>query len=282
MWNTLLYQPVMNGLLILYTVFGNNLGWAIIFLTAVLRLMLFPLTRSQLDSSRKLKSIQPELEKIKKKYSRNPQKVQEEQLKLYKRVGYNPLGCFLSVVIPYPILIAIYQAIRAFSSGEVEGVYGFVADLLGVSGSVTINNRFLFWDLSKSYLPLAKEHGYIVPWVLAYLALALVTGVSQYFSVKMNTRAMGTGGVESKKEKEKKKKKKDPEELDMGSMMSEMGKSMSFTMPMMTAFIALSVPAAVAIYWIIQSWVMVGVQLLYTKFNSKKNGKSKSSKIQKG
>lgn len=280
-----MYLPVMNGLLILYTAFGNNLGWAIVFLTVVLRLLLFPLTRSQLDSSRKLKRIQPELEKIKKKYSRNPQKVQEEQLKLYKKVGYNPLGCFLSVVIPYPFLIAIYQAIRAFSSGEVEGVYGFVADLLGVSGAIAINNRFLFWDLSKSYLPLAKDHGYMTPWVLAYLALALVTGLSQYFSVKMNAQAMGTGGDESKKKKkenESKKKKKDSGELDMSSMMSEMGKSMSFTMPMMTAFIALSAPAAVALYWIIQAWVMVGVHLAYTKFKSKKNGKVKVSKTKKG
>lgn len=261
----------MNGLLILYSVFGNNLGWAIIFLTVVLRLILFPMTKSQLDSSRKLKTIQPELEKIKKKYSRNPQKVQEEQLKLYKKVGYNPLGCFLSVVIPYPVLVAIYQAIRAFSDNNVEGAYGFVKNLLGVSGAVIINNNFLFWDLSKSYLPLAKEHGYFEWWILAYLFLALMTGLSQYFSVKVNAKFMGTGDSASKKKKEK-KKKKDSEELDMSSMMGEMGKSMTFTMPMMTVFIALSAPAAVALYWIIQSWVMVGVQLAYTKFKSKKNG----------
>ncbi|MBN2101080.1 YidC/Oxa1 family membrane protein insertase [Candidatus Dojkabacteria bacterium] len=268
-WNTIFFEPILNALLILYGFLGENLGIAIIVLTVALRLLLFPLMRSQLDSTRKLRKIQPQLEKIREKYKKNPQKIQEEQLKLYKQVGYNPMGCLASVVLPYPFLIAIYQAIRAFSGGKIGYIYPFVKNLLDISGDVDINTRFLLWDLSKAYLPLAKEHGYFTLWVLAYLLLALLTGLSQYFSVEINQRMTGTASP--KKDDKKKSKKKDVPSQDMGAMMNEMGKSMKFTFPLMTVFIALSAPAAVALYWMVQSWVMIGIQYVYYKFKNNKD-----------
>lgn len=258
----------MNGILVLYGILGNNLGLAIIVLTVILRGLLFPFMKSQWDSSRKLRTIQPQLEKIRKKYQRNPQKIQEEQLKLYRKVGYNPLGCLLSIALPYPILIAIYQVIRAFSSDNVEGIYDFVSNMLHLNGDVSINTKFLIWDLSDSYLPLAKEHGYLAWGVLAYLLLALLTGLSQYFSVKLSTKLSGAPTPD--KDKDQKKSKKPKDASDPANIMGEMGKSMAYTFPLMTAFIALSAPAAVALYWISQSWVLTGLQALYYKLKKDK------------
>lgn len=270
-WETLFYQPILNSLLVLYGLLWDNLGLAIIVFTIFIRAILFPFMKSQYDSSRKLREIQPELKKIQKKYSRNPKKAQEEQMKLYKKVGYNPLGCFFSMIVPLPFLIAIYQAIRALSSGEaIADIYPFVLDFLGVNGDFTINTMFLGIDLSLAYLPLARESSYIALEVLPYLLIVVLVGVSQYFSVKFNQGMMGTGAEDDKKvDKEKdgknKKKKEDKKEPgDITSMMGDMNKSMVYTFPLMTSFIALSLPVAVSLYWILQSWVPV---LMYRGYN---------------
>lgn len=251
----------MNGLLILYSFFGDNLGWAVIVLTIVLKVLLFPFTKSQLDSSRKLKILQPQLEKLQKKYKRNPKKLQEEQVKLYKKVGYNPLGCFFSILLPFPILLAIYQAIKAFSGGEIVGIYDWVKDLVGANGDLTISTNFYgLLDLSQSYTPLTEEYGYVSWKTLPYLLIALLTGVSQYFSVKASSSLRGTD-----KKKGKKKKKNEQEE-----MAESMTKSMTYTFPIMTSIIALSMPTAVAFYWIIQSGLNVAMQVLYNKVSKDK------------
>jgi YidC/Oxa1 family membrane protein insertase len=255
----------MNAILILYTFFGNNIGWAIIVLTIILKLLLFPFTRSQLESSRKIKVIQPQLEKLQKKYKKNPKKLQEEQLKLYRKVGYNPLGCFTSILIPLPILIAIYQAVKLFSAGEVTGIYQFVRDLLGANGSININTYFYFLDLSKAYLPVAKDFGYISLEAFPYLILVVLTGLSQYLSVKISSKQQevdskvgsGSGGRNKKKSSE-------------DDMAASMAKSMSLTFPMMTTMVALSMPSGVALYWVVQSLITVSTHLVYNKLKNRK------------
>lgn len=257
-WNTLIFGPVVNTLLLLYSLFGRNLGWAIIVLTVILKILLYPLTKKQMESSQKIKVIQPQLEKIQKKYKRNPKKIQEEQLKLYKKVGYNPLGCLFSVILPLPILIAIYQAIMVFSSGEITGIYQFVKDIIGLDGKVDIKTYFYVMDLSKSYLPIAKEIGYVALKSIPYLLLAVLTGISQYYSVKLAAVT----------KRDKRKKKSEQEE-----MAESMSKSMSFTFPIMTTLIALSMPAAVSLYWVVQSWLTVVLQFGYNKMSQKKDEK---------
>jgi len=244
----------MNALLVLYSVFGRSLGWAVTVLTIVLKICLYPFTKSQLEASRKIKIIQPQLEKLQKKYKRNPKKLQEEQLKLYKKVGYNPLGCFASVLLPLPILLAIYQAIRIFSSGEVTGIYQVVKDMLGTNGEIDINTYFYVLDLSESYLPVAQEIGYFALKSIPYLFLVVLTGLAQYLSVK----------VSSLNTSDKGKKKSENEE-----MAASMSKSMSLTFPLMTTLVAMSMPAGVTLYWVVQSFVTVATYLIYNKLNNK-------------
>ncbi len=149
-WTTIFVRPIVNSLLLLYSLFGNNLGWAIIALTLILRLALYPLMKSQFESARKIKQIQPELQKIQKKFARNPKKAQEEQVKLYRKIGYNPLGCLATTLLPLPILIALYQAINVFSGGSAShDVYNFVRDFLHLGSTIKINTQFFFWNLSE-------------------------------------------------------------------------------------------------------------------------------------
>lgn len=108
----------------------GNFGWAIILFTLIVNAILFPIYGKQKKSAIEMKQLQPELDKIKKKY-KNPQKQQEEMMKLYEEKGINPAsGCLISL-IPLPIMIMLWQVIYYF-----EGSYAY-------------NPRFFFWtDLS--------------------------------------------------------------------------------------------------------------------------------------
>lgn len=272
LWKAIIYQPIMNGLLLLYGLFGNNLGLAIIVFTVLLRVVLFPMMRSQFESSKKLKSLQPMMEKLKKKHERNPQKLQKEQVALYKKVGYNPLGCLVSMLLPFPFLIAIYQIITKFSSGnEITGVYPFVANFLHADGGIIIKTMFLGLDLSKAYRPIGGESGYLSLSALPYLVVVLLVVASQYFSSKFQQNMMGTTSV-TKNNKDASIKKKDDDKTkpaDMSGMMTDMNKSMQFTFPVMIGIISLDLPAAVSLYWILQSWLPVWLYKIYDKFIKK-------------
>jgi YidC/Oxa1 family membrane protein insertase len=90
-----------------------NYGVAIIILTLLIRLILFPLGMKQIKSMQHMQAIQPKVKEIQKKYKNNKQKAQEEQMKLYREAGVNPLSGCLPVLAQFPILIAMYAVIRA-------------------------------------------------------------------------------------------------------------------------------------------------------------------------
>jgi YidC/Oxa1 family membrane protein insertase len=89
-----------------------NYGVAIIILTLVLRLLLFPLGMKQIKSMQAMQALQPKIKEIQKKYRGNKQKAQEETMRLYKEAGVNPLGGCLPVLAQFPLLIAMYAVIR--------------------------------------------------------------------------------------------------------------------------------------------------------------------------
>jgi YidC/Oxa1 family membrane protein insertase len=90
-----------------------NYGLSIILLTVVIRLLLLPLGIKQIKSMQHMQAIQPKLKELQKKYKGNKQKIQEEQMRLYKEAGVNPLGGCLPLLLQFPILIAMYSVLRA-------------------------------------------------------------------------------------------------------------------------------------------------------------------------
>ena len=98
-----------------------NYGISIIVLTIIIRLILFPLGMKQIKSMQAMQAIQPRVKDLQKKYKGNKQKIQEEQMKLYKEAGVNPLGGCLPLLLQFPILIAMYAVIRMPTLKPVEG-----------------------------------------------------------------------------------------------------------------------------------------------------------------
>ncbi len=89
-----------------------NYALAIIILTVLIRLVLLPFGFKQIKSMQHMQALQPELKQLQKKYKGNKQKLQEEQMKLYREAGVNPLGGCLPLLLTLPFLFAMYAVIR--------------------------------------------------------------------------------------------------------------------------------------------------------------------------
>ena len=100
---------VVHVLNAIYGVVGNY-GIAIIIVTFLMRIIVFTLTLKQEKSMKKMRDLQPELEKIKEKYKDNPQELQRRTAEIYKENGVNPLGGCLPLLIQMPIFVALYYA----------------------------------------------------------------------------------------------------------------------------------------------------------------------------
>lgn len=96
-------------------------GFAIILMTAIIRLILLPLNIKQTKSSIAMSELQPETKKIQEKYKNDPQRAQQEMMKLYKEKGANPLSGCLPMLIQWPIFIALYYVFNNLTG--INGVH---------------------------------------------------------------------------------------------------------------------------------------------------------------
>ena len=95
----------------------GNYGWAIIILTVIIKSLLYPLTKKQIESMRGMQEIAPKLKKLQEKHKDNPQLLQQKMLQLYQEAGVNPLAGCLPMLIQMPILMALYYTFFSFDYG---------------------------------------------------------------------------------------------------------------------------------------------------------------------
>ncbi|MGH2473338.1 MAG: YidC/Oxa1 family membrane protein insertase [Candidatus Limnocylindria bacterium] len=111
LWNTFLVYPLIN-LLVLADYFVHDFGLAVVIVTVAIRLALYPVFRAQVRSSRSMQELAPAMNDIKKKYGSDRAKLQQEQMKLYKERGINPVGGCLPMLVFFPVLFAMYAAFQ--------------------------------------------------------------------------------------------------------------------------------------------------------------------------
>ncbi|MDR2196963.1 MAG: YidC/Oxa1 family membrane protein insertase [Coriobacteriales bacterium] len=145
---------------------------AIILITLLIRILLYPITRKQFHSSYKMQKMQPRLNEIKEKYADDKQRLQEEQMKLYAEAKFNPLSGCLPMLLQMPIFIALYQVLLELQQRAGEGAavtfYGLIPDL-------TVGPRNVF-----SFTP----EGMLA--VVPYLILVVLFGVSMLIPLIIN------------------------------------------------------------------------------------------------
>lgn len=211
-----LITPINTLLIFLYGLSGQNLGFAIILLTLIVRGVLVPVTIPSLKSAKKLQELKPHLDKLKEKH-KDKQKLQLATLELYKQHGINPAAGCLPQIAQLLVLIALYQVFIKFING-------------GQLNGQSLNLNFLWLNLGK------PDPYYILP---------VLAGLSQLvFSFMM------TSGLEShvKAPKNKDEKKKEEDSMEMAQSMQQ---QMLYLMPAMTVIIALKFPSGLALYWVV-------------------------------
>jgi len=117
-WFTFAAAPLFKVLMFLHGIFGNW-GWAIIALTLIIRLFLFPLTYKGMLSMAKMKEIAPQVKEVQAKHKGDPQRMNAAVMELYKKNGTNPLGGCLPLLLQIPVFFAIYRVL--LNAVELQG-----------------------------------------------------------------------------------------------------------------------------------------------------------------
>ena len=129
MFHTYLYQPLFNGLIYLYnTVAFGDLGVAIILLTLVIRILLFPLFYKGFKNQTLMQKIQPEIALLQETHKHDKEKMATAMMEVYKRYNVNPFSSIILILLQLPILIALYQVfLNEFGDEALKDLYAFVA-----------------------------------------------------------------------------------------------------------------------------------------------------------
>lgn len=104
-------KPLFLLLAYLYDLCGNW-GWAIVLLTLIVRIVLYPLTYRGMVSMQKLKDLAPKMKELQTRYKSDPQKLQMHMMELYKKHGANPIGGCLPLILQIPVFFAIYRVLH--------------------------------------------------------------------------------------------------------------------------------------------------------------------------
>ena len=217
---------------------GNSYAWGIVFTTLIVRTLAWPIYSKQNGVSAKMAIMQPEMEKIQRKYqgrqdpeSRN--RMQQEMMALYKKYKFNPMGCLFTMILQFPIFMSMYEVVRRINLTTTEVLEGGVATV-EVAGKFALTNTKLFnyFELNTSFSTATTTRD-----KLFSLAIALLFGAVNILSQKLASR---------KPSYQKTYPNKNPKAADQEKQM----KMMTNVMTVMFVVMALS-STSLALYWLI-------------------------------
>ena len=253
-WRTFVWKPVYNLMVVCLNVTGMQLGWAIILLTLIVKLLLFVPTQKGMKSQRKMQKLQPELQRIKARNAGNQQKIAMESMELWKKHGVNPMGAMIPMLLQFPFLIALFYVIKE----ELKANNDFFLYPLSFFQNIdfsTINTNFLgFMDLLTS------------PWNAGYeyLLLPVVIAIVQYFAMKLSFARMKKTNEENKKRNKNQPKPKGFM-ADFQNEFQKMNGVFIYLFPGMIILFSSTMPMGVGIYWLISTLFSIGQQYVVNK-----------------
>jgi len=228
-WTKIFYKPILNTLIFLIsTLSGNSLGWGIILLTFLIKLILLIPNHRALRAQKMMRKVQPQLDALKKKYKDNPQLLASETMKIWKKYKVNPMSSCLPMIIQFPILIALFYVVKG--------------------GLAHINPNLLYASL-KSFDPAIINPiflGIIDLTKVNTIVLPIIIGLLQFGQMKLTIG-------------------KNTKDQPTNSPMPMMNKSMMYFMPIMIAVFTAGLPAAVGFYWGTSTLFGIGQQIFVNK-----------------
>jgi len=188
-YHEILYNPIFKILTLFYNISGRNIGFAIIILTILIKILLFPLTRKTYRIQKKMAVLQPKMKEIQLKHKGNKEEQARQTMALYKEHGVNPFSGFIPLLIQLPILIALYQVLLkglAKDSAVFNPLF-FGINLanpnlwLGILVGITqyFATKLTFSSKSvENKMPASMN--YIMPAFMAFIAIKLASGIALY------------------------------------------------------------------------------------------------------
>jgi YidC/Oxa1 family membrane protein insertase len=230
-WTVIILRPMLNALLWLYSVLAGQFWLAIVIFTVVIRLLMTPLMLPQQRSAKKMQELQPQLQALQKKYGKDREKLAQEQMKLYREAGVNPMGGCLPMLLQFPIWIGLYQSIiQALGHQPLqllslsENIYPLFQRLWV---EVPLNRFFLGMDLSQTPQVLGG---------LTYL-LPILVAFTSWLQTKMATPSTSGDG-----------------------QAASMNQSMTVMMPLMFGFFSLNFSTGLSFYFIVSNVIGIIIQ----------------------
>jgi YidC/Oxa1 family membrane protein insertase len=234
-------------------------GFAVIGLTVLVRLVLHPFFKQQLEMSKKMQEMKPHLDRLSKEHKDDKNRLQQEQLKLYQQAGINPASGCIFMIVQIPVFIGLYNTLSLFlMNGNATKV---IADI----------NKALYWPMLKIQA--------IDPWFFGfnlavtpakggqwyYYLIPVLTGILQYLQVQvsMPQQTQSTAIQERKPEEQDPNKKPD----DSGDFQKAMNTQMKYIFPFMIGWFSYTLPVGLSLYWNIFSLFSI---LQYRQLKSKK------------
>lgn len=234
LWQTIVVWPLAKALIYIdHFLAGANVpyhwGFAIITFTLIVRLVMFPLTVSQIRGMQAQKELQPKLQALQKKYGKDREKMVAEQTRLYQEAGVNPLSGCLPLVLQMPVLFGLYAALVATGPSLQNSSFFWIPDL-----SFPHYSKGMGW---VTELFNAGEYGRLI----GYLILPALLMVSQFVMQKWMSPAPAPGTDDSQ---------------------ANMMKQMSLMMTLMFGVFTIQVPSGLTLYWVtsnllqmLQQWI---------------------------
>lgn len=236
LFNTILYNPIYNLLVYLIDIIpGGDVGLAVIFLTIIVKLVLFPVSFGAVKTQMKMKLIEPELKEIQSKYKEKKEELAMKTFEIYKKNKINPFSSIIILFIQIPVIFALYFAIwKGLPVIKTDVLYSFIPN----PEQISMNFLGLI-DVSQSKV----------------FILALIAGVSQFFQAKL--------AMPNFKKPETKTGSKEISFKD--EMMKGMHVQIRYVLPVITFFISYSLISVIAIYWTVSNIFAIGQEYYIRK-----------------
>jgi YidC/Oxa1 family membrane protein insertase len=234
MLRTILVNPLFNLLLIIYAFIpGNDFGIAVIVLTILIRLLLWPLVKKQLHHQKAMKELQPEIAKIKAKTKGDKTRESQMMVELFKEKEINPFGSLGLALVQFPILIALFFVLKEIvDPAKTSAIaYEFVAKFEPIQR--IISDPGAFHPNLFGIVDLTKPNA----------VLAVVAGFIQYLQARQLT----------------------PRDATKTTPAGNIGFTMTLLFPFLTVLIGLSLPSALALYWATSSAIALLQQHIVLK-----------------
>ncbi|MBU0981635.1 YidC/Oxa1 family membrane protein insertase [Patescibacteria group bacterium] len=238
-FRTVIYQPILNVLIaIIIYMPKHNLALSIIALTLLIRTILLVPSQRGMRAQKKMQAIQPKLEEIKKKYAHDQTRVAQETMALWKKHKVHPFSSCVPLLIQLPILIGLYYSV---SSGLQPDQASYIYSFLPSFSLTEINPNLLGFNLLDRSIIVAP----------------LIIGSMQFLQMQLMMHK------QKKNKKHPEDKKSQPNEMEMANNI------MKYVMPIMIAFLAAQMPAAVSLYWGTSTLYGIIQQLVINKESEK-------------